>query len=44
MVFRNTLNPIADILTVVCWIVSFVVSVGLADCTVKKIEDKYSKK
>ena len=40
LVFRNTLSIITDILAVVCWIVAFVVSVGLADYTVKKIKDK----
>ena len=38
--FRDTLNFVTDILTVVCWIVSFVVSVGLADYTMKKLKDK----
>ena len=37
LIFRNTLNPLTDILAVVCWIIALVVSVGLSDFTVKKI-------
>ena len=40
LVFRNTLSIVTDILAVVCWIVAFVVSVGLADYTMKLIKDK----
>lgn len=40
LVFRNTLSALTDILAVVCWIVTLVVSVGLADLTVKKIKNK----
>jgi len=40
LAFRNTLSIITDILAVVCWIVAFVASVGLADYTVKKIKSK----
>lgn len=43
LIFRNTLSIIADFLAVVCLIVAFFVSVGLAEYTVKKIKDKYSK-
>ncbi|TFZ41507.1 hypothetical protein E4100_02700 [Soehngenia longivitae] len=46
LVFRNTMgiSPIADVLQLVCLIVAFIISVGLADYTIKKIEEKYSKK
>lgn len=44
LIFRHTLNPITDILAVVCWVVAFIASVILADYTIKKIEEKYSKK
>lgn len=37
LIFRSTLNPLTDILAVVCWIIALVVSVGLSDFTVKKI-------
>jgi len=38
LVFRNTLSILTDILAVVCWVIAFVVSVGLADYTVEKIK------
>lgn len=44
LIFRHTLNPITDILAVVCWGVGFIASVILADYTINKIEEKYSKK
>lgn len=44
LIFRHTLSFITDLLAVICCIIAFVVSVGLADFTVKKIERKYSKK
>lgn len=44
LIFRHTLSPFSDILAVVCWVVAFIVSVILADYTIKKIEEKYSKK
>ena len=34
LIFRNTLNPLTDILAVVCWIIALVVSVGLSDCPI----------
>jgi len=40
LIFRNTLSIITDILAVVCWIIAFVVSVGMADYTVRKLKDK----
>ncbi|MBR5230318.1 MAG: hypothetical protein IKW01_05600 [Firmicutes bacterium] len=36
--------PLASIITIVCWFIAFVICIGLADYTVKKIEKKYSKK
>lgn len=44
LIFANTLSALTDILAVLCWIVTFVVSVGLAEYTVKKIKEKYGKK
>ena len=44
LVFRNTLSVPTDIMAVVCWVIAFIVSVGLADYTVKKIKAKYEKK
>lgn len=46
LVFRNTMgiSPITNVLQLACLIVAFIVSVGLADYTIKKIEEKYSKK
>lgn len=38
--FRNFLHPITDILAVVCWVIALVVSVGLADWTVRRIKRK----
>ena len=43
LVFRNTLSVYTDILAVVCWIIALIISVGLADFTVKKIKENYSK-
>ena len=37
LIFRNTLSVFTDLLAVVCWIIAFIVSVGLADYTVKRI-------
>ena len=44
LIFRNTLSIFTDLLAVGCWIIALIISVILADYTVKKIEDKYSKK
>lgn len=38
LIFRNTLSIFTDLLAVVCWIIAFIVSVGLADYTVKRIK------
>ena len=40
LVFRNTLSVVTDFLSVICLIIAFFVSVGLAEFTVKKIADK----
>ena len=40
LVFRNTLSVVTDFLSVICLIIVFFVSVGLAEFTVKKIADK----
>lgn len=38
LIFRNRLSVFTDLLAVVCWIIAFIVSVGLADYTVKRIK------
>ena len=38
LIFRNTLSVFTDLLAVVCWIIAFIVSVGLAGYTVKRIK------
>ena len=43
LIFRNTLSVLTDIMAVICWIIAFVASVGLAEYTVKKIRNKYQK-
>lgn len=44
LIFRNTLSAFGNLMAVICCIIAFIVSIELADYTVKKIEDKYSKK
>jgi hypothetical protein len=44
LMFRDTLSIFTDILAVVCLIIALIASVGLADYTVKKIEDNYRRK
>ena len=44
LIFRHTVSPVTDILAVICWVVAFIASVILADYTIKKIEEKYSRK
>ena len=39
LVFRNTLSGFTDIMAVICWVIAFIVSVALADYTVKKIKE-----
>lgn len=43
LLFRHTTIPFTNILAVVCWVIVFLVSIGLAQYTVKKIEKKYQK-
>ena len=44
LIFRNSgPNFVIDLLVIVCWIVSFVASIGFADYTVKKIEEHFRK-
>ena len=44
LVFRHTLSVQTNILAVICWGIALIVSVGLAQYTVKKIKEKYEKK
>lgn len=44
LIFRNTLSVYTNLLAVACWIVAFIVSVGIANYTVRKIEEKYRRK
>ena len=44
LIFRNTLSVFTDILAVICWIIALILSIGMADYTVKKAKDKYEKK
>lgn len=44
LIFRNTLSVFTDILAVICWIIALILSIGMADYTVKKVKDKYVKK
>lgn len=44
LIFSNTLSVLTDILAVFCWVVAFLVSVGLAEYTVKRIKEKYKEK
>jgi len=39
-VFRNTFSLFTDLLALICMIIAFIVSVGMAEYTVKKIKDK----
>lgn len=41
LIFRNTLSVLTDIMAVICWIIAFFASVGLAEYTVKKIRNSY---
>ena len=44
LIFRNTLSVFTDILAVICWIIALILSIGMADYTVKKVKGKYGKK
>ena len=44
LAFRNCgISFLFDILAGVCWIIALVVSIGLGDFTVKKVEDYFRK-
>ena len=43
-VFKHTINPITDLLAMLFFVIAFIASVILADYTIKKIKEKYSKK
>ena len=43
LLFRHTVSPTMDILAIVCWLIAFIVSVGLAEYTEKRIKEKYQK-
>ncbi len=43
LIFRNTLSAFTDILTIACFVIAFIASVGLACYTVKRIQEKYEK-
>lgn len=36
LIFRNTLNIFSDLLAIICWVIAFIISVALAEYTVKK--------
>lgn len=36
LIFRNTLNILSDLLAIACWAIAFIISVALAEYTVKK--------
>lgn len=38
LIFRNTLSIFSDLLAIVCWVIAFIISVALAEYTVKKIK------
>ncbi len=44
LIFRNTLSVLTDILALICLVIAFIISVGMAEYTVKKIKDNYTKK
>lgn len=39
LIFRNTLNIFSDLLAIICWVIAFIISVALAEYTVKKIKE-----
>lgn len=43
-IFRNTFSALTDILIVVCWVIAFIISVGMAEYTEYKIREKYEEK
>lgn len=40
LIFRNTLSVYTNILAVICWVIAFIISIGAADYTVRKIKGK----
>ena len=44
LIFRNTFSVITNMLVVICWVIAFIASFGIADYTVKKIKEKYERK
>ena len=44
LMFRNTLSVFTDILAVICWIIALILSIGMADYTVKKNKKQVWKK
>lgn len=44
LIFSNTLSVLTDIMAVVCWVITFIASVGLAEYTVRRIREKYKGK
>ena len=36
LIFRNTLSIYSDLLAIACWVIAFIISVALAEFTVKK--------
>ena len=37
LIFRNTLSVLTDILALICLVIAFIISVGMAEYTVKKM-------
>lgn len=38
LIFRNTLSIYSDLLAIACWVIAFIISVALAEFTVKKMK------
>lgn len=41
-IFSHTLSPVTDVLSIICIIAAFIISLHLAEYTVDKIKEKYS--
>ena len=39
LIFRNTLSIYSNLLAIACWVIAFILSVALADFTVKKMKE-----
>ena len=37
LIFRNTLSIYSDLLAIACWVIALIISVALAECTVKRL-------